>query len=202
MVSRTALSPALGFYAASAHYANLTNGAAGQSVALGIQLAQRGLPQVLRGTTADFDIDGDADGQDFMIWQQNLGASGNRKIGDASGNGTVGSEDLDTLKAAYGFNHLTATFGANYFAPQSQGIDNSNVLLGPALPGLTQGKLIDKTYAMGPGGATDNAGTGALRASWSSCSRRLRARPTRPAIATCRTSSIWKWRSTTAIPQA
>jgi hypothetical protein len=153
----------LQFFAFTSHYANLTNGTAGAKSALGMQLAQRGLPNVLRGTTADVDIDGDADGNDFLIWQRNVGATGaNRKSGDISGNGTVGNEDLDTLKAAYGFQNTTSTFGANYFAPQSQGIDDSDVLLGPALPSLTQGQLIDKTYAFGPGGATDNAGTGAV----------------------------------------
>ena len=158
-----ALDPGLQFYAASAHYANLTDGAAGEAGALGIQLAQRGLPNVLRGTTADVDIDGDADGDDFLIWQRNLGAAGvNRLSGDVDGNGSVGAEDLALWQAAFGFDNETAGFGANYFAPQSQGIDDSDVLIGPALPGLSQGQLIDKTYAFGPGGATDNAGTGAI----------------------------------------
>jgi hypothetical protein len=170
-----ALDPGLNFYAASAHYANLTDGAAGEAGALGIQLAQRGLPNVLRGTTADFDIDGDADGSDFLIWQRNLGLveadAPSRLQGNADGdddpspfvtNRDVDGADLDIWKAAFGFDNDTATFGANYFAPQSQGIDDSDVLLGPALPGLAQGQLIDKTYAFGPGGATDNAGTGAI----------------------------------------
>jgi hypothetical protein len=159
-----ALDPGLNFYAASAHYADLTDGTAGRAGALGVQLAQRGLPQVLRGTTADVDIDGDADGNDFLIWQRNVGATGvNRLSGDISGNGSVGGEDLAAWQAAYGFDNDTATFGANYFTPQSTGIDDSDVLLGPALPGLSQGDLIDKVYALGPnGGATDNAGTGAI----------------------------------------
>ncbi len=148
----------LRLYAASAHYATLSdpaNSVVGSSQSLGIQLAQRGLPQVLRGTTADFDIDGDADGADFLIWQQNNGATGvNRLSGDASGNGNVDAEDLGTWNAAYGFDHDTASFNANFFAPQSQGIDNSNVLLGPTLPGLTQGQLIDKTYAAAHPGLT------------------------------------------------
>jgi hypothetical protein len=154
----------LGFYAASAHYADLTDGTAGRTGALGIQLAQRGLPRVLRGTTADVNIDGQADGADLLIIQRNMGATGvNRLSGDVSGNGSVGPEDLATWQAAFGFDNDTATFGANYFAPQSQGIDDSDVLLGPALPGLSQGDLIDKVYAFGPnGGATDNAGTGAI----------------------------------------
>ncbi|RIK82204.1 MAG: hypothetical protein DCC67_07470 [Planctomycetota bacterium] len=158
-----ALDPGLNFYAASAHYANLTSGTAGEGGALGIQLAQRGLPRVLRGTTADFEPDGDADGADFLIWQRNNGAIGvNRLSGDASSDGNVDAADLDIWKAAYGFDNDTATFGANYFAPQTPGVDDSEVLLGPALPQLNQGELIDKTYAFGPGGATDNAGTGAI----------------------------------------
>jgi hypothetical protein len=162
-----ALDPGLGFYAASAHYADLTDGTSGRAGALGMQLAQRGLPQVLRGTTADVDVDGDADGNDFLIIQRNMGSTGlnqgtSRLSGDATGDGNVDAADLALWQAAYGFSNATATFGANYFAPQNSNVDDSNVLLGPALPGLTQGDLIDKTYAFGPGGATDNAGTGAV----------------------------------------
>lgn len=166
----------LTFFALTSHYADLTDGVSGRKGALGMQLAQRGLPNVLRGTTADFDIDGDADGADFLIWQRNVNLveanAPNRLVGNADGddnpdpnvtNRDVDGDDLNIIKAAYGFQNTTATFGANYFAPQSQGIDNSNVLLGPALPGLSQGDLIDKIYALGPnGGATDNAGTGAV----------------------------------------
>ena len=161
----SSLAPNLEFYASSAHYANLKNGAAGAKSALGMQLAQRGLPRVLRGTTADIDIDGDVDGEDFLIWQRNNGATGpgvNRKTGDISANGTVGPEDLGTLTAKFGFDNDTSTFGADYFKPQTPGVDNSEVLLGPTLPGLAQGALIDKTYAFGPGGATNNAGAGAI----------------------------------------
>jgi hypothetical protein len=162
-----ALDPGLGFYAASAHYADLTDGTAGRGGALGMQLAQRGLPQVLRGTTADVNIDGAADGNDLLIIQRNMGATmlnqgTSRLMGDATGDGNVDAADLDLWEAAYGFTNATATFGANYFAPQNSNVDDSNVLLGPALPSLSQGDLIDKTYAFGPGGATDNAGTGAI----------------------------------------
>jgi hypothetical protein len=162
--------PKLQFFAFTSHYANLTNGTAGAKSALGMQLAQRGLPNVLRGSSADFDINGLVNGNDFLIWQRGLGAANPSRLqGNADGadpdNGNpadVDNDDLNIVKAAYGFNVANATFGANYFAPQTQGVDNSNVLLGPALPGLAQGKLIDKAYAFGPGGATDNAGTGAV----------------------------------------
>ncbi|HMP05659.1 MAG TPA: hypothetical protein PJ982_04865, partial [Lacipirellulaceae bacterium] len=154
----------LTFYAFTAHYANLTQGTAGAAGALGMQLAHRGLPQVLRGSTADFNVNGRVDGADFLIWQRNLGATAvNRLSGDATGNGQVTDEDLAVWTSAYGFSQETATFDANYFAPQSTGIDNSNSLLGPALPGLSQGELIDKHYTLGPnGGATDETGAGAI----------------------------------------
>lgn len=159
-----ALSPQLQFYAASAHYADLTNGSAGLAGALGIQLAQRGLPNVLRGTTGDFDVDGNVDGGEFLTWQQNFGTTtgATRAQGDATGGGTVDGADFNIWAANLGFNASSAPFNANYFVPQNIPPDNSNVLIGPALPGLSQGQLIDKTYAFGPGGATDNAGTGAI----------------------------------------
>jgi hypothetical protein len=162
-----ALDPGLNFYAASAHYADLTDGASGRTGALGIQLAQRGLPRVLRGSTADVNVDGQVDGADLLIIQRNVGATGltpgvSRLQGDATSDGNVDGADLELWKLAFGFNNDTAPFGANYFAPQTQGVDDSDVLLGPALPSLVQGDLIDKTYAFGPGGATNNAGAGAI----------------------------------------
>jgi hypothetical protein len=138
-------------YAATAHYATLDPDGAGpltgSGQALGMQLAHRGLPNVLRGTTSDVDIDGDADGNDFLVWQRNVGATGvNRKSGDITGNGNVDGEDLASWTGAYGFEHTTAPFDNNFFAPLSNGIDNSNVLLGQPLPDLVQGQLIDKAY--------------------------------------------------------
>lgn len=154
----------LTFYAASAHYAKLTSGTAGAARALGMQLAPHGLPNVLRGTTRDFNTDGRVDGADFLAWQQNaesnIGVTRNQ--GDADGNGIVDSADLAAWSESYGFNAATSPFDANYFAPQNAAVDNSDALVSRALPGLSQGDLIDKTYALGPGGATDNAGTGAV----------------------------------------
>lgn len=157
-----ALNPNLKFWALSAHYADLANGTTGATGRLGIQLAQRGLPSVLRGKASDFDVDGDVDGDDLLTWQRNNGSFGvNRRSGDATFEGAVDELDLAVARAEFGFQAATSPFDQNYFAPQSIGIDNSNSLLGLALPGLGQGELIDKAYALGPGGATDNAGTGA-----------------------------------------
>jgi hypothetical protein len=153
----------LRLYAASAHYAKLSdpaNSVVGFGQSLGMLLAPRGLPQVLRGSTADFDINGQVDGNDFLIWQRNLGAAnpsrlqGNADGSDQTNPADVDNDDLNVVKAAYGFDNDTATFNANFFAPQSTGIDNSNVLLGPTLPDLSQGQLIDKAYAAAHPGLT------------------------------------------------
>ncbi len=161
---REGLPDELQFYAATAHYADLTNGTAGRNAALGMQLAQQGLPNVLRGTTGDFDTDGNVDGGEFLTWQRNFGTAtgATRAQGDADGNGAVDAADLGVWQATYGFDVANAPFDAYYFAPQNPNADNSNALVGPALPGLSRGQLIDKNYVLGPGGATDDVGTGAI----------------------------------------
>lgn len=148
----------LQFYAATAHYADLTAGTSGRNAALGMQTAQRGLPNVLRGTTADFDTDGNVDGGEFLTWQQNFGmtAGATRAQGDADGNGAVNAADLANWQVKFGFDVANATFGADYFAPQNPNADNSDALVGPTLPGLTQGELIDKVYAQGAGTVNGN----------------------------------------------
>lgn len=156
---------ALQFYAASAHYADLTQGTAGAVVSAGMQLAHRGLPQVLRGTTGDFDVDGNVDGREFLTWQRNFGNTEvNRTQGDASGDGVIDGADLAIWQATYGFDVANAPFDGYFFIPQNMSVDNSEVLLGPALPGLAQGELIDKNYALGTNGGcnADNTGAGCL----------------------------------------
>ena len=141
-------------YAASAHFADLGQGAAGVGQALGMQLAQKGLPNVLRGTTADVNVDGSVDGADILVWQKGLGSTGvNRLQGDAAApNGSVDAADLALIQQKFGFTAATSSLTDNFFAPQSAGIDNSNSLLGPTIPNLAQGDLIDKTWlAANPG---------------------------------------------------
>jgi hypothetical protein len=54
-------------------------------------------------SSADFDRDGDVDGQDFLTWQRNLGAtSAIQSEGDADFNGTVDANDLTVWRNAYG----------------------------------------------------------------------------------------------------
>ncbi|MFI4861125.1 MAG: PEP-CTERM sorting domain-containing protein [Phycisphaerales bacterium JB063] len=88
-------SPPTQFWAFTAHYADLSNGTAGVSSALGMQLAPQGMPNVLR---------------------------------------EAGGSLTDTP-------HVPGT-----------------TMLGPALPGLGQGELIDRDYVFANGGATDDSG--------------------------------------------
>lgn len=167
---RPGTNEALTFYAFTSHYADLTQGSSGRFGALGMQLAHNGLPQVLRGTTGDTDTDGNVDGGEFLNFQRNFGqfdaatTFATRGDGDSTGDQLVDGADRDVFQGTYGFNVANATFDADFFAPQSAGTDNSNILLGPTLPNLAQGALIDQNYAKSPTGGqgTDDEGTGLI----------------------------------------
>lgn len=155
----------LEFYALTAHYSAMNEGVNGTRGALGMQLAPRGLPNVLRGTTGDFDVDGNVDGGEFLTFQQNAGGSGlTRNQGDATGEGDVDGADLGVFQSVYGFEASNSPLDQNYFAPLNSTVDNSDALVGPALPNLSQGELIDQDYALSSTGGqgTDNEGTGLI----------------------------------------
>jgi hypothetical protein len=58
----------------------------------------------LSAFSADFDLDGDVDGRDFLAWQRGVGinAGATKAQGDANGDGRVNSADLTLLKAQFG----------------------------------------------------------------------------------------------------
>jgi hypothetical protein len=51
---------------------------------------------------ADFDNDGDVDGQDFLVWQRGLGLAGSNATGDADGDLDVDANDLAIWKTEFG----------------------------------------------------------------------------------------------------
>ncbi len=69
------------------------------------------------GQDADFNNDGEIDGQDFLIWQRGLGP-GTNATGDANGDGQVNGVDLDLWKSAY----ATATPAAGAVPEPASGL--------------------------------------------------------------------------------
>lgn len=62
--------------------------------------------------SADFDGDGDVDGDDFLTWQRGTGGPGAFADGDANHNGTVDGDDLDIWETQYGTEALAANVAA------------------------------------------------------------------------------------------
>ncbi len=61
------------------------------------------------GDDADFDGDDDVDGNDFLIWQRGVAASGGTQpTGDANSDGAINGLDLDVWKAQFGLPAVTA----------------------------------------------------------------------------------------------
>jgi hypothetical protein len=138
------------FWAMSAHYADLTQGTSGAVVSAGMQLGPQGRPVVLRFPFhSDFDDDADADGADFLTWQRNVGAVTDvtRSTGDANGDAAVDAADLDEWRGETG---LVRTLADLSFTP-SDTTPPTTALIGPTLPGLEPGQLIDKNYVAANG---------------------------------------------------
>jgi hypothetical protein len=63
------------------------------------------------GDSADFDADGDADGNDFLIWQRGVGRTGaqaTQSAGNADGDSDVDSHDLDVWRSQFGSAQVAA----------------------------------------------------------------------------------------------
>jgi hypothetical protein len=146
-----------GFWAISAHYADLTQGTSGQVVRAGYQLAPTGAPNVLRGPLGpDFNSDFNVDGSDMLTWQRGFGVGTTKPQGDANGDGVVNQADLAQWQERYATDRNLTDFPFNPYI----GGPSSQSLMGPALPGLSQGQLIDQNYAMGAGGCTTDGTDG------------------------------------------
>jgi hypothetical protein len=146
------------FWAVSAHFADLTQGTAGEVGGLGMQLAPRGEPRVLR-SPGDYNKDGLVDAVDYTVWRNSLGDAVTNGTGaDGNANGTIDEADYGNWKANYA-NDVTLA-GSAYKPFGNPG--NTEALLGPTLPGLAQGELIDRAYALSDGGCTDDSGAGCI----------------------------------------
>src|SRR5262249_8437757 len=126
--------------------------------ALGMQLAPSGAPRVLRGP-GDYNKNGVVDSADYTVWRDSQGATVTKGTGaDGDASGVINDTDQGIYNA--NFNRNTGLSGDGYKPFGSPG--NTPALLGPTLPGLAQGQLIDRAYAMSSGGCTDDAGTGCV----------------------------------------
>ena len=61
---------------------------------------------------ADFDGNGDVDGNDFLIWQRGSGAAGGLTEGDANSDGFVDTADLGIWENQFGTSPLSAVAAA------------------------------------------------------------------------------------------
>jgi hypothetical protein len=58
----------------------------------------------VRTVAGDFNLDGQVDGLDYVVWRKNLGRTGaNFLQGDATFDGTIGTDDLQVWRANFGF---------------------------------------------------------------------------------------------------
>jgi hypothetical protein len=149
------------FWAVSGHYAELGEGTAGTVVAAGVQYAHRGLPNVLR-FPGDFNDNGSVDTADYTVWRDSFGTTVERGSGaDANGDTMVDAADYAIWKNRFGADTSLAGFP---FKPTNLADGVSEALVGPNLPGLAQGQLVDSTYALSANGGcnADNSGAGCV----------------------------------------
>jgi hypothetical protein len=147
------------FWAASAHYADLSSGTAGAVVPAGSQLAPRGLPNVLR-FPGDYNKNRKVDGADYVIWRKTQGQTVSRGTGaDANGSGIIDQGDYDIWRSRFDDGTTLSDFA---FVPFNLANGVSEALIGPPLPGLAQGQLIDRAYAQGSGGCVGDTGAGCV----------------------------------------
>ena len=141
------------FWAINAHYAELNNGSNGAVVAAGIQYAPNGRSNVLRNPF-DFNSNRQVDAADYGTWLAQLGGTGQA---DGDGNGVVDLADWENHQ-----NNLNTSAGLDGppWAPFGGAFEKSTPsAIGPELPGnLPIGTLIDRDYATGAGGCTDDEG--------------------------------------------
>jgi hypothetical protein len=82
----------------------------GATALAGLTLKLSGIVDAAASESADFDSDGDVDGEDFLTWQRGLGvdAGATRSDGDASSDQLVNDKDLAVWRSQFGSASSTA----------------------------------------------------------------------------------------------
>ena len=83
---------------------------------------------IVRIASADFNQDGNVDGEDFLTWQQGFGNGSTLAEGDADGNGTVGAVDLAVWR--YQFGSTFDAISAGLIVPEPTELAASLLLIG------------------------------------------------------------------------
>lgn len=167
---RETVNPGMGdaeaqFWGLSAHYADLTQGTAGAVGGLGMQLAPRGEPRVLRAAggpaDGDFNDDGFVDAADYAAWRDNLGAPAGTLPNDPN-EGPIGAEQYQTWRDNYGqAGGADGALSDFPFVPFGNPGNTESLISDFTLEGLGQGELIDRDYALSAaGGCADDTGAG------------------------------------------
>ena len=82
------------------------------------------ITEIAQTVNGDFDLDGDVDGRDFVIWQRNEGTTvGSRyDLGDADLNGVIDGNDLAIWQQAYGSVDLSALSANAQVVPEPSAV--------------------------------------------------------------------------------
>ncbi len=136
-----------GFHAITAHYGDLSSTTALTTGGLGMQLAPRGEPRVMR-FPGDYNDNAALDAADYTVYRDSLVATVPTGTGaDGSANGVIDAADytrwVDSINAG-----ADVSLAGGPFRPGGNP-GNTEAILGPTIPGLTQGQLIDSNYAGG-----------------------------------------------------
>ena len=148
------------FYAVSAHFADLDNGTSGRVGGLGLQTGPQGNNTVFR-SPFDYNGNGTVDAADYTVWRDSEGQTGSGLPADGNGDEIVDATDYTNWESNFNVDASLSGAGFNPSVdfPTSLLLEKGSV----ALPGLSQGDLIDQNYAKGvDGGCTDDTGAGCI----------------------------------------
>lgn len=152
------------FNAFSSHYADLTDGVNGTAAALGMQLAPRGEPRLLRAPASnplgDYNDDGVVDAADYTRYRDTLGSEIVLPNNEVAGN--IGQGHYDQWADNYGAVGNSGGIDDFAFKPEGNPGNTDDLVSDFTLANLGQGELIDRDYALSDGGCTDDTGAGCL----------------------------------------